>query len=89
MQTAQRMHDNGQNWKRGIDEAARVLKPGGRFLFVEGTTIEGSGDGGEDESYLDYLVGLSDDGEEGDDGAESREDGDDVGKEEYWEGIER
>lgn len=80
MQTAQRMRDNGQNWKRGIDEAARVLKPGGRFLFVESTMIEASGD--DDESYLDYLVGLSnDDGE--DDEVESQEDGDDnVGEEE-------
>lgn len=81
MQTAQRMRDNGQNWKRGIDEATRVLKPGGRFLFVESTMIEGSGDG-DDESYLDYLVGLSnDDGEE--DEVESQDDGDDnVGEEE-------
>jgi len=69
MLTAQRMRDNGQNWKRGIDEAARVLKPGGRFLFVEGTTIEGSGSDG-DESYLDYLIGLSTDGDENEGGEE-------------------
>ena len=79
------MRDNGQDWKRGIDEAARVLKPGGRFLFVESTTIEGE-DGDAGESYLDYLVGLSNDGDDDDsddddDSIEmesSQEDGEDV-----------
>lgn len=31
------------------------MKPGGRFLFVESATVNG-------ESYLDYLVGLSENG---------------------------
>mmetsp|Transcript_28063 Transcript_28063/g.59848 ORF Transcript_28063/g.59848 Transcript_28063/m.59848 type:complete len:276 (+) Transcript_28063:1401-2228(+) len=78
IQSAQRMRDNGQNWKRGIEEAARVLKPGGRFLFVESSMIEGDGDG--EESYLDYLVGLSHDEEDGE--VESQEDGDDDDEEE-------
>ncbi|KAL3822913.1 hypothetical protein ACHAXA_010696 [Cyclostephanos tholiformis] len=52
---ARRMNDNGLDWKRAIREAGRVLKPGGRFLFVEGATVDG-------ESYLDYVVGLSERG---------------------------
>lgn len=32
-----------------------MLKPGGRFLFVESSTVNG-------ESYLDYLIGLSENG---------------------------
>lgn len=55
LQAAQRMHDNGLNWKQSIQEAGRVLKPGGRFLFVESAMVNG-------ESYLDYLVGLSENG---------------------------
>jgi SAM-dependent methyltransferase len=55
LQAAQRMHDNGLDWKQSIQEAARVLKPGGRFLFVESSTVNG-------ESYLDYLIGLSENG---------------------------
>jgi len=53
-QAANRMAANGLDWKRSIKEAGRVLKPGGRFLFVESKTV---GSGGE--SYLDYVVGLS------------------------------
>lgn len=49
------MHDNGYDWKQSIQEAGRVLKPGGRFLFVESAMVNG-------ESYLDYLVGLSENG---------------------------
>lgn len=44
--------------KKSIDEAARVLKKGGRFIFVEQTTIEG-------ESYLEALASVAD-GDEGD-----------------------
>ena len=51
LQAAQVMHDNGLDWKKSVREAARVLKPGGRFLFVEATTVEG-------ESYLDYVDNL-------------------------------
>ncbi|KAL7535592.1 hypothetical protein ACHAXR_006593, partial [Thalassiosira sp. AJA248-18] len=49
---AQRMHDNGYDWKRSIREAGRVLKPGGRLLFVEAAEVGG-------ESYLDEVMGLS------------------------------
>lgn len=49
------MHDNGLNWKQSIQEAGRVLKPGGRLLFVESAMVNG-------ESYLDYLIGLSENG---------------------------
>ena len=52
---ARRMNDNGLDWRRAIREAGRVLKPGGRFLFVEGADVDG-------ESYLDYVVGLSERG---------------------------
>lgn len=55
-QAAQRMQENGLDWKRSIREAGRVLKPGGRFLFVESDMI--GGDGGE--SYLEEVLGLSD-----------------------------
>jgi len=51
-QAAQRMHENGLDWKKSIYEAGRVLKPGGRLLFVEAAEVGG-------ESYLDYVTGLS------------------------------
>jgi SAM-dependent methyltransferase len=51
LQAAQKMHNNGLDWKKSIREAARVLKPGGRFLFVENTEVNG-------ESYLEYVQGL-------------------------------
>jgi len=54
LQAAQRMESNGLDWKRSIQEAGRVLKPGGRFLFVESETI-----GNTNENYLDFVVGLS------------------------------
>ena len=54
LQAAQRMDANGLDWKRSIQEAGRVLKPGGRFLFVEAKEV-----GSANESYLDYVVGLS------------------------------
>ena len=53
-QAAQRMESNGLDWKRSIQEAGRVLKPGGRFLFVESETI-----GNKNENYLDFVVALS------------------------------
>lgn len=53
LQAAARMLENGLDWKRSIREAARVLKPGGRLLFVEQTELAG-------ESYLDYLQNLYD-----------------------------
>jgi SAM-dependent methyltransferase len=48
LQCAARLQENGRDWKRSVREAARVLKPGGRFLFVEQTEVEG-------ESYLEYV----------------------------------
>lgn len=51
LQAAAKMMENGQDWKRAVRESARVLKPGGRFLFVEQTTLGG-------ESYLDYVDTL-------------------------------
>lgn len=60
LQAAQRMKDNGQDWKNSIREAARVLKPGGRFVFVEQTEIDG-------EKYIDALASIAD-GELDDDG---------------------
>jgi SAM-dependent methyltransferase len=48
LQCAARLQENGRDWKRSVREAARVLKPGGRFLFVEQTTLG-------DESYLEYI----------------------------------
>mmetsp|Transcript_40192 Transcript_40192/g.111689 ORF Transcript_40192/g.111689 Transcript_40192/m.111689 type:complete len:300 (+) Transcript_40192:1-900(+) len=47
-----RMVEKGLDWKKSVQEAARVLKPGGRLLFVEPPEIDGV-------SYLDYLANLS------------------------------
>lgn len=54
------MQENGLDWKRSVREAARVLKPGGRLLFVEQTQLNG-------ESYLDYVMNLASLEEEDDD----------------------
>lgn len=51
LQAAARMAEMGIDWKKSVQEAARVLKPGGRFLFVEQTTLDG-------ESYLEYVGNL-------------------------------
>lgn len=51
LQAAARMLENGLDWRKSIREAARVLKPGGRFLFVEQTELAG-------ESYLEYVKSL-------------------------------
>ena len=48
---AAKMVENGLDWKKSIQEAARVLRPGGRFLCVEQSTLDG-------ESYLDYVGNL-------------------------------
>jgi len=45
LQAAAKMREKGLDWKKGVQEAARVLKPGGRFLCVEQTSLDG-------ESYL-------------------------------------
>jgi SAM-dependent methyltransferase len=52
LQAAARLQENGRDWKRSVREAARVLKPGGRFLFVEQTVLAGG------ESYLEYVQTL-------------------------------
>jgi SAM-dependent methyltransferase len=51
LQAAARMVEKGLDWKKSVREAARVLKPGGRFLFVEQTNLDG-------ENYLDYVGNL-------------------------------
>ena len=51
MHAAATMAENGQDWQKSIREAARVLKPGGRFLFVEQNEING-------EQYLPYVQTL-------------------------------
>jgi len=52
LQAADRMKDNGMDWKKSLREVARVLKPGGRFLFVEKTDIDGS-------NYVDEVLGVT------------------------------
>ena len=51
LQAAAKMKEKGLDWKKSVQEAARVLKPGGRFLCVEQTTLDG-------ESYLEYVGNL-------------------------------
>ncbi|GAX21766.1 hypothetical protein FisN_31Lh053 [Fistulifera solaris] len=51
LQSAHLMEEKGLDWKKSIREAARVLKPGGRFLFVERTEVNG-------ENYLEYVENL-------------------------------
>jgi ubiquinone/menaquinone biosynthesis C-methylase UbiE len=51
LQCAQRLVDNGRDWKKSVREASRVLKPGGRLLWVEQTDLKG-------ENYLSYLENL-------------------------------
>jgi SAM-dependent methyltransferase len=65
LQAAAKMEENGLDWKKSINEAARVLKPGGRFLFVEQTAIEG-------ESYLEYMATVKPPREEGEEGEDER-----------------
>lgn len=50
----QRMIENGQDWKRSVQETSRVLKPGGRLLFVEQTELGP----GKSQKYLDYIQNL-------------------------------
>ncbi len=52
LQAAQRMAENGQDWKKSIVEAGRVLKPEGVFIFVEQTEIEGK-------SYMDAIAEVA------------------------------
>ena len=66
---AQEMLDNGLDWQKALIEATRVLKPGGRFLFVEQANVNGY-------NYVDVVNGLTyvRKGEEGE-GEEVREKG--------------
>lgn len=52
LQAADRMRVNGMDWKKSVKEVARVLKPGGRFIFVEKTDIEG-------DNYVDEVMGVT------------------------------
>lgn len=54
LMAAARMIETGLDWKKSVMEAARVLKPGGRLLFVEQTELKG-------EKYLDFVMSLVDD----------------------------
>lgn len=65
LQSAETMRENGLDWKQSISEAGRVLKGGGRFLFLEKKDIEG-------EDYLETVMSLAvlmggNDGEDGTD----------------------
>ena len=51
LQSAAPMTEQGLDWKQSIREAGRVLKAGGRFLFVEQTKING-------EDYLEFVGNL-------------------------------
>ena len=51
LQACARMIEKGLDWKKSVQETARVLKPGGRLIFVEQPELEGV-------SYLDYLANL-------------------------------
>lgn len=51
LQAAAPMVENGLDWKASVRESARVLRPGGRLLFVERTEIGG-------EKYADYVRNL-------------------------------
>jgi len=51
LQAADRMRENGMDWKKSVKETARVLKPGGRFIFVEKSEIEGN-------SYVEEVMGV-------------------------------
>lgn len=46
LQSSDIMKENGLDWKESINEAIRVLKPKGRLIFVEKTSMK----------YLDYLL---------------------------------
>lgn len=52
LQAAQRMTDSGQDCKKSISEAARVLKSGGVFVFVEQTEING-------EKYMEGIAEIA------------------------------
>ena len=52
MHSGEKLLENGLDWKKSVREAARVLRPGGRLLFVERTELGG-------ESYLDYVQSLT------------------------------
>lgn len=49
---AEKMKENGLDWKNSVREAARVLKPGGRFIFVEKAELDGV-------KYLDVIASVA------------------------------
>jgi len=55
LQAAARLSECGMDWKKSVCEASRVLKPGGRFLFVEQTTLEGEKG---PENFVNYVQNL-------------------------------
>ncbi|KAL7510917.1 hypothetical protein ACHAXN_008778 [Cyclotella atomus] len=63
-QSVERMVENGYDWKKAVREAGRVLKPGGRFLFVESAEVYG-------ESFLEEVMSLSEGGIGGDEDLET------------------
>jgi SAM-dependent methyltransferase len=69
LQAAARMKEKGLDWKKSVQEAARVLKPGGRFLFVEQSDIDG-------ENYIEYVGSLGVDADKTDDQGEAVNDDD-------------
>lgn len=70
LQAAARMKETGLDWQKSVQEAARVLKPGGRFLFVEQTELDGI-------NYLEFVGKLGLDSEKIDESDESESDQDD------------
>lgn len=51
LQAAAPMAANGLDWRASVRESARVLRPGGRLLFVERTELDGA-------RYADYVRNL-------------------------------
>lgn len=63
MMAVEKMIENGIDWQKSLIEATRVLKPGGRFLFVEPSVVDGL----EYEAVirgLNYVVKGTEGGEE-------------------------
>lgn len=52
LQAAESMRENGLDWKNAISEAGRVLKGGGRFLFLEMKEIDGV-------DYMETVMSLA------------------------------
>mmetsp|Transcript_14855 Transcript_14855/g.19435 ORF Transcript_14855/g.19435 Transcript_14855/m.19435 type:complete len:331 (-) Transcript_14855:167-1159(-) len=70
LQAIETMKENGLDWRKSVREAARVLKPGGRFIWVEPTEIDGK-------DFVDYISSLVDMTGQGEGGIEASEDDED------------